>query len=263
MKVSTHSRFSGRPGRIKRRGTAPARGRRGTSRAARGLALLFAGCLMALAGLVAEPRVSALAQGLSDPERVEESRDQILGSERFQTDRPEPLDIEVNIEPFQLPAWLGQAIIWTIVAIAVVMIAVFLYNAFQNRSGLKLNRDSAQTAPQRVDTPVRAQRKAIDARTLEEADALAAAGRFAEAIHLLLLVAMDHLRRDLGPRIAPALTGREILHLAALPQALAEPLGRMVSLSEIKHFGGRDAAGPDYALCRQDFLAFSGQPAAA
>ena len=218
---------------------------------------------MVLAGLVSGLTVSALAQGLSAPQRVEESRDRILASERYQTDRPEPLDIEVDIEPFQVPHWLVEAIVWTIVAIAAVMIAVFLFNAFQNRSGLKLNRDSAQAAPQRVDTPVRAQRKAIDARTLEEADALAAAGRFAEAIHLLLLVAMDHLRRDLGPRIAPALTGREILHLAALPQALAAPLGRMVSLSEIKHFGGREAAGPDYALCRQDFLAFSGQATAA
>jgi len=102
-------------------------------------------------------------------------------------------------------------------------------------------------------------RRAADPSTLAEADRLASEGRFSEAIHLLLLVAMERLHRELGPRVARAMTGREVLRLPALPEPTVAPLTRMVSLSEINHFGGRDAAEPDYRSCRADFLRFNGE----
>lgn len=200
------------------------------------------------------------AQSLSDPAQIRESRDRVLDSGNYQTERPAPPEVEERGEPLRLPPWVIEAFLWTIAAILVVMVAVFLFNALQNRTGFKLKRKSKQQpSATLVETPLFDMQKAVVDRNLEEADALAAQGRFAEAIHLLLLVAMDRLRRELGARIAPALTGREVLQLAPVPPAVVEPLSRMVSLSEIKHFGGRDAAGPDYDQCRQDFLQFSGQ----
>ena len=151
-----------------------------------------------------------------------------------------------------------MTILWLIGAIVVAMILVFLVNALQNRSGFRINRDREQQEPELVETPVRAGPRAEDERTVQEADALAAEGRFTEAIHLLLLVAMDRLKQELGARVAPALTGREVLGLAPIPTTAAAPLGRMVLLSEIKHFGGRAAARRDYDQCRHDFLRFSG-----
>ncbi|WP_420346683.1 DUF4129 domain-containing protein [Pelagibius sp.] len=203
----------------------------------------------------------AIPQTLEDPQAVEEARDRILNTGRYQTERPTPPEREPDREPMSIPDWLIETILWTVAAIVVVMIAVFLYNALQNLSGLRLNRDRRKEDAAVVETPLGARQRAIDTRTLEEADKLAAAGRFAEAIHLLLLVAMDRLRRELGARVAPALTSREVLRLAPVPAPAAAPLERMVSLSEIKHFGGRDATAPDYDQCRADFLRFSGQAA--
>lgn len=219
-----------------------------------GLVIAVAVC----GGLIASNVVQA--QGLSDPAKVRETRERVLNSGNYQTERPAPPEIEERGEPLRLPPWVIEAFLWTIAAILAVMVVVFLLNALQNRTGFKLKRKSNQEpSATLVETPLFDMQKAVVDRSLEEADALAAQGRFAEAIHLLLLVAMDRLRRELGARIAPALTGREVLQLAPVPPAVVEPLSRMVSLSEIKHFGGRDAAGPDYDQCRQDFLQFSGQ----
>ena len=220
------------------------------------LALTFVLALLGSCLLHAPP--IAMAQDAERLSEVSRTRDQVLESGEYQTDPPAPREPEERPEQMTLPAGLVEAILWVIGGIVVVMIAVFLYNALQNRSGFKINRDSRQASPRLVETPISDAQREQDARTLEEADALAAEGRFAEAIHLLLLVAMDRLKRELGNRLTPALTGREVLQLAPIPGAVVEPLTRMVSLSEIKHFGGRDAAAPDYAQCRDDFLAFSG-----
>ena len=220
---------------------------------------------LALAMLVSFALVMPLpasAQQAIDGVAVEESRDRVLGSGDYQIDRPQPREPRDRGEPMELPAWLVEAILWVIAAIVVGMVLVFLFNVLRNRSGLKLNRDRGRQRTELVETPLRKPQSPLDDRTLEEADALAAAGRFAEAIHLLLLVAMDRLRRELGNRVAPALTSREVLDLAPIPETLAAPLTRMVSLSEIKHFGGRDAAATEYRQCRQDFLRFSGSDAA-
>lgn len=223
--------------------------------------LLLAALALALSGAAA-PAVAQ--QAAPSPEAVAESRDRVLGGGAYQTERPQE---EAPPRREQLPPWLVKAILWTAGIVVAAMIAYFLFNLalelWGSRFSLlhKRNEPAAETA--RVETVAPAQREK-EQRTLAEADALAAEGRFAEAIHLLLLVAMERLRGELGPRLAPAMTGREVLHLAALPGAAAEPLGRMVALSEIKHFGGREASAPDYRVCRADFLKISGlEPASA
>ncbi|NIA71811.1 hypothetical protein HBA54_24755 [Pelagibius litoralis] len=232
----------------------------GISALRRSVSFFRALALMTMVGSALLAPGAGLAQGISSQGEIQEARDGILESGRYQTERPVPPEIERH-EPLRLPPWLIEAFLWAIAAIVVVMALMFLYNALQNRTGLKLKRHSGRQTPEMVEIPVSPPQKAIDARTLEQADVLAAEGRFAEAIHLLLLVAMDRLKRELGARVPPALTSREVLRLAPIPEAAVEPLTRMVSVSEIKHFGGRDAAGPDYDQCRQDFLRFSGQEA--
>lgn len=216
-----------------------------------GLALM----LLILIGALAGP---GIAQQAVDDTRVQESRDLVLEAGPYQTERPEPPEPEQRRDPMTLPDWLIQTILVIIGAIVLAMILMFLFNLWQGRAGFRINRDQNRQTVERIDTPVSARQKAVDARTLAEADQLAAAGRFTEAIHLLLLVAMDRLKRELGTRVAPALTSREVLEEAPIPEAAVGPLTRMVSLSEIKHFGGRDAAAADYDRCRQDFLRFSG-----
>lgn len=240
------------------------RARRGLAGRA-GTALLLAGLLLqAVPAVVAPAFAPAFAQTGYDSAEVQEASGRVLDS-RYQTERPQP-EAPPKIEPFTIPPWLAEILYWTIIAGVVAVVLFFLGNLaldhLRNRDAFRLNREPPAEGPRRVDTPP-LERRSVDAGTLAEADRLAAEGRFGEAIHLLLLVALARLHHELGPRVAPALTGREVLRLPAVPQGALEPLSRMVRLSELKHFGGREAAEDDYASCRADYLRFNGEPAAA
>ncbi|MGD1876346.1 MAG: hypothetical protein ACFB13_02470 [Kiloniellaceae bacterium] len=203
------------------------------------------------------------AQALSyDPQEIQDSRDRVLGDSRYQTAPPAPEALP-DREPLRIPPWLAKILFWVVIAAVAALVLFFLGNLLldlaRNRGVFKGNREKpAAEDPLRVETPLR-ERRGGDEHTLAEADRLAAEGRFSEAIHLLLLVALDRLHRELGPRVAPAMTSREVLRLPALPGETVAPLTRMVQLSEINHFGGRLAAEPDYHRCRDDFLRFSGE----
>jgi hypothetical protein len=224
-------------------------------------ALLLA--ILLLAPLLFTPAGAVLAQtsGFESAEVID-SRDRVLADSRYQTEMPEP-EARPERALFTIPPWLAEIIFWVLIAAVLAMVAYFLfqlaYDLLRDRSPFQRNRDRSGAAPERVETPMAAAPREVDPRSLAEADRLAAEGRFSEAIHLLLLVALQRLHRELGARVAPALTGREVLHLPSLPGATVAPLTRMVRLSEINHFGGRTAREPDYRSARDDYLAFSGE----
>jgi hypothetical protein len=91
----------------------------------------------------------------------------------------------------------------------------------------------------------------------EEPERLAREGRFAEAIHLLLLAALRDLdRRRAGAAGGPAWTSREVLRSAALSGEMKDLLAPLVATVERVHFG-RAAAGPeDYASCAAQYRRF-------
>jgi hypothetical protein len=226
---------------------------------------LFLLAALALAAVVGLPATPVLAQqSLHSPEEVAASRERVLEDHRYQTEKPEP-EVAPEVEQWTIPPWLVKTILWTLGAVVAAIILFFLFNLarelLESRLGIKRSPKAPPAEPVKVQAVPPARREA-EHRTLAEADALAAEGRFSEAIHLLLLVAMERLRRELGPRVAPAMTGREVLRLSAIPGEAAAPLTRMVSLSEINHFGGRSAKEPDYRNCRDDFLRFNGMEGA-
>jgi hypothetical protein len=74
---------------------------------------------------------------------------------------------------------------------------------------------------------------------LEEADALAAQGRFAEALHCLLLRSVDDMAR-LRPRaVRPALTARELANSPLLPERARGLFSRLAGGVERSLFGRR------------------------
>jgi hypothetical protein len=74
-------------------------------------------------------------------------------------------------------------------------------------------------------------------------DGLARQGRFAEAIHALLLRAIDEL--DAG-RARPALTSRELLRRSRLGRDARDALGALVTAVEWGHFGAKPVGLADY-----------------
>ncbi len=89
---------------------------------------------------------------------------------------------------------------------------------------------------------------------IASAEALAAEGRWAEAIHALLLETLQALSR--AARLAPSLTSREIVARVPLPERARDALSGLVLAVELSRFGGAAAAEDDYRACLGRFQAF-------
>ncbi len=95
----------------------------------------------------------------------------------------------------------------------------------------------------------------------DAAAALAADGRFGEAIHALLLTAFSDLGRRLGA-LPPSTTGREVVRAVAgpavaAPPVAAEALHALVAAVERSRFAARTVGAADYALCRAAYQRFA------
>jgi hypothetical protein len=90
---------------------------------------------------------------------------------------------------------------------------------------------------------------------LEAADELAARGRFVDAMHVLLLHGLAHIRERLDLQLSDSLTSREILGNRNLPATARPPLRDVVARVELTYFGLHPAGAADYAACRASFNA--------
>jgi hypothetical protein len=94
---------------------------------------------------------------------------------------------------------------------------------------------------------------AAAAAVMREADELARAGLYGEAMHRLLLKSLADIRRRLGLSFSDSLTSREILGRARLPANGNEALRDIVLRVELSYFGERPAGPADYEACRRRF----------
>lgn len=91
---------------------------------------------------------------------------------------------------------------------------------------------------------------------LPDHESLSRAGRFAEAIHALLLRALADLDRR-SRQLAPSFTSREIVRRLAPSAAVASALLPLVAAVERMHFGREAATLDDYAACVAHYRAFT------
>lgn len=85
------------------------------------------------------------------------------------------------------------------------------------------------------------------------ADEMAAAGNYAEAMHLLLLQGVNELRLRLDISIASSLTSREIARQVELSAHGRQMFMDMVQRVEISYFGSYQAGPDDYWACRNSY----------
>lgn len=96
---------------------------------------------------------------------------------------------------------------------------------------------------------------------LEDFDSLAASGDYAGAIHALLLHCILRLG-ERGAEFSSAMTSREILRRLKLEQAEREAMSVLVRMTEVTHFGGREASESEFRKCRVLYEQITaGQPA--
>lgn len=92
---------------------------------------------------------------------------------------------------------------------------------------------------------------------LSDVDALAAQGRFAEAVHLLLLRSISDIDGRLPNTVRPALTARDIAALSRLPAVARPAFARLARVVEASLFGGQAVDRETFADCRQAYEAFA------
>lgn len=92
---------------------------------------------------------------------------------------------------------------------------------------------------------------------LEDADALAAGGRFDDAIHLLLFRSIDDLVSRRPGAVSPSLTSRDISNLRVLPDDARTAFARLAQAVERTFFGGRPADADAFGQARADYQAFA------
>jgi hypothetical protein len=142
-------------------------------------------------------------------------------------------------------------VFWGGLALALVMIAWFIVSELM--SGRIDGRMGRKSFTQGGVRPEPARALAL----LEEADRLAAEGRFDEAIHVLLFRSIDDISGRRPGAVKPALTSRDIVRLAAMPDEARHAFARIAEAVERTFFGGRPAAKDDFARCRSDYETFA------
>ncbi|HEY1926272.1 MAG TPA: hypothetical protein VGG92_02310 [Caulobacteraceae bacterium] len=170
--------------------------------------------------------------------------------------------------PPHLPAWLislGRLIAEVVKAALPVLrvlfwvglglaLALVLYLIVSEVAGVRLFRRRRAQRPAMIDwRPDRTLALAL----LEDADRLASAGRFDEAVRLLLHRGVQDIETKRPRLVRPALTARDISALPGLPAAAKTAFAEMARIVEASAFAGRAAGAEGFARCREAYQAFA------
>lgn len=194
-----------------------------------------------LAAVIAMTPLASLAASKSDPSQAAPS---VTRDGGLQTELP--IEAAPETSWFTLPPWLADTLLWGAVIAGAVTIAIAMRNSLPG-----LDRSRGLTASNESDASRSKPNSMSAARS--EADELAARGRYAEAMHVLLLRALAELRERLELSFADLLTSREILRRAPLESAARQAFARIIGDVELTHFGDALADREGYSACREQF----------
>ncbi|HEX8621530.1 MAG TPA: DUF4129 domain-containing protein [Allosphingosinicella sp.] len=151
---------------------------------------------------------------------------------------------------FMPDAPFARFLLWTVLAIAAVALAWAIYERLRHGEWRLPRRRRAES----VDPGPLEEGWAPDAAParswLREADALAAQGRYAEAVHHLLFRSIEDIARRRPRLVRPALTSRELAAAEVLPPPARSLFARIAGLVERSLFGGRPVEAGDWTAAR-------------
>src|SRR5258708_3802862 len=197
--------------------------------------------LLAASALV----IAAGALAAQTPQQAQKAAEEAVHRLDLQTQLPR------GVEPVHWHFDLPPETLWVVVAIA---IGILLY-AF--RDLIPIWRAGAGGAWTEKEDATGETAPGDEAVIIEAADELAARGRFVEAMHMLLLHGLAHIRQRLDQQFSDSLTSREILRSTNLPEVARASLRDVVARVELTYFGQRPAALADYTACRESFNALA------
>ena len=152
---------------------------------------------------------------------------------------------------FRGTAPVMEVLFWAIVALAVLGIVFLIIRELGGFDwAIKARKSSKPVLQYRPDAGV--------AQTLlADADALAAEGRYAEAVHVLLLRSIEDMRRRRPRALQPSFTSRDIGRLEILSDQARRAFSAMAELVETSLFGGRPVDSAGFAASRRAYEAFA------
>jgi len=150
-------------------------------------------------------------------------------------------------------ATFANALLWVGVAIVGALVVIWLVRRLSGYQG-----DTRARTDGEASDDVDEGRVVADlGRLRASAQELASQGRYAEAIHALLLLTINELREKRARVVAPAFTSREIVSTLKMPPDALRALSTLVDSVEITLFGGRSASRAHYDACLAEFDRFA------
>ena len=151
-----------------------------------------------------------------------------------------------------LPFWFGAG--WNTIEIALAVLAALgvLWIGWTLYQRWRLERAARSPAAQ---GPVIDRAAALA--LLEDADALAAAGRYDEAVHLLLQRSVHHIAAARPDWLSPSSTAREIGLIPGLPAAARHAFALIAREVERSLYALRALAAEDWHRAREAYAAFA------
>jgi len=180
-------------------------------------------------------------------------------------------DIQFAFPQFKLPQvpdwlkWLvklaeghGSGIkwfLWIFAAVVILWIVVALARQYGHLFRRRKKKDGARKDWQAEQDwhPTVAQARQL----LSEADTLAGQGRFAEAVHLLLLRSIEDIELHRPRLLRRAQTSREIAGLNEVPEAARPAFRGIARAVERSRFAGDAVDAAEFARCRKDYESFA------
>ncbi len=154
--------------------------------------------------------------------------------------------------------WLGPLFRWIFYAAAAAVICGVLYFLFGEAVRLRLGFGAGRKRPGKDDGLIDLRPDATRARSLlDEADALARAGRFAEAVHLLLFRSIEDIQQKIDGGVPRSLTAREIAGFERLPARARGALQPIIRIVEQSFFGGRQVDQDGWTTARTSYEDFA------
>jgi hypothetical protein len=151
----------------------------------------------------------------------------------------------------------ARIFLWTVLALAAIAVLVLVFERVRHGTWRLPRLRRARAAEVSADDEQQWAPEAAPVRSwLKEADALAAEGLYAEAVHHLLFRSVEDLANRRPRLVRPALTSRELAAAEAVPAAARELFARIARLVERSLFGGRPVGEPDWATARAAYADF-------
>jgi hypothetical protein len=154
------------------------------------------------------------------------------------------------IGSFMPDAPYARILLWTVLAAAALGFSILVLRRIREGEWRLWRRRLPTGVPVDAEEETWAPEAAPARSWLREADALAAQGRYAEAVHHLLFRSVEDIARRRPRLVRPALTSRELAAAEALPPPARSLFARIAALVEHSLFGGRPVEADDWTAAR-------------